>query len=211
MEECHLCHGEPNTLTASQGRFLAETPLHNWVCLLRDCWAALALNMAFCKNALVKRNPYVQLVSAFRRAAQSTRLIVAELLVALRFYRRSHTNLLAKDAALADEWPWVRMYVLRRDRYRCLACYTQGDEITLHVNVIRSLSLNVNGLITLCEPCHHAAQDLRIAGNNAPGFLHSLWRKLRLAYQPPFLESRLIWTSRDEERRSLVDAYAKRV
>lgn len=153
----------------------------------------------------------MQFVSVFRHAAQSTRLIVAELLVALRFYRRSHANLLAENAALADEWPWVRMHVLRRDRYRCLACHTQGDEITLHVDVIRSLSLSVDGLITLCEPCHHAAQDLRIAGNNVPGFLHSLWSQLRLAYQPPFLESRLTWTTSDEERRSLAVPYAKRV
>ncbi len=167
--------------------------------------------MDFCKNALVKRNPYVQFVSVFRYAAHSIRLILAELLVVLRFYRRSRTNLLAEDAALADEWPWVRMHVLRRDRYRCLACHREGDEITLHVDAIRSLSLNVEGLITLCEPCHHASQDLRIADNNVPGFLHSLWNQLRLAYRPPFLESRLTWTTRDEERRSFVDAYAKRV
>jgi len=120
-------------------------------------------------------------MNILRHAVQSIRLILAELLVTFRFYRRSHTNLLAGDEALAAEWPWLRMYVLRRDRYRCLACHRKGDEITLHVDAIRSLSLNVKGLITLCEPCLHAAQDLRMAGNNAPGFLPSRWSRLRLA------------------------------
>lgn len=152
----------------------------------------------------------MQFVNVFRHAAQSIRLILAELLVALRFYRCSHANLLAEDGALAGDCPWVRMYVLRRDRYRCLACHREGDEITLHVEAVRHLSLNVEGLITLCEPCHYAAQDLRIAGNNVPGFLHSLWSQLRLAYRPPFLGSRLTWTTHDEERRSLVEPYAKR-
>ena len=92
----------------------------------------------------------------------------------------SHANLLAGDGALAGDWPWLRMCVLRRDRYRCLACHREGDEITLQVEASRSLFLNVEGLITLCEDCHHAVQDLRIAGNNVPGFLPSLWSQLRL-------------------------------
>jgi hypothetical protein len=122
----------------------------------------------------------VQFVNVFRNAAQSIRLILAELLVTFRFHSRSRTSLLAGDGALAGDWPWLRMYVLRRDRYRCLACHREGDEITLHVDAIRSLSLNIEGLITLCEPCHHAAHDLRLAGNNIPGFLHSPWSQLRL-------------------------------
>jgi hypothetical protein len=152
----------------------------------------------------------VQLVTVFRHAAQSIRLVLAGLFVTFRFCRRSYTNLLAGDGALAGDWPWVRMYVLRRDGYRCLACHREGDEITLHVETVRRLSVNVEGLITLCEPCHHAAQDLRIAGNNVPGSLHSLRGQFRLTYQPPFLENRLTWTTRDAERRSPVEAYAKR-
>jgi hypothetical protein len=123
----------------------------------------------------------VQFVNIFRHAAQSIRLLHTRLLVVLRFYRRpSHTNLPAEEGALAGDWPWVRMQVLRRDRYRCLACHREGDEITLNVDAIWSLSSSVDGLITLCEPCHHAAQNLRIAGDRVPGFFHSLWSQLRL-------------------------------
>lgn len=153
----------------------------------------------------------MQFVNVFRLAAQSIRLILAELLVVLRFYRRSRTTPVAEGTARTGDWPRVRMHVLRRDRYRCVACHREGDEITLHVDAIRSLALSCGGLITLCEPCHHAAQDLRIAGNNVHGFLRSLWSQLRPAYQPPLLESRLTWTARREDGRSLVEAYAKRV
>lgn len=131
-------------------------------------------------NAHVKRNSCVQSVNVFRNAAQSIRLTLTESLVTVRFYCRSHTSLLVRDGALAGDWPWLRMYVLRRDRYRCLACYREGDEITLHVDAIRSLTLNIEGLITLCEPCYRAAHGLKIAGNNISGFRHSPRNELRL-------------------------------
>jgi hypothetical protein len=152
----------------------------------------------------------MRFVNVFRRTAQPIRLAVSELLKVLRIYCRSRTILFAEHGAEDGDWPWLRMYVLRRDRYRCLACHRDGDEITLHVDSIRSLSLSANGLITLCAPCHRAAQALKIAGNSVPEFLDSLWDQLRLADQLAFRGNRLTWTTRIAERQSLVEAYAKR-
>lgn len=122
-------------------------------------------NMNFCKNALVKRNPQMQFVKSCRQTVESIRLVVSKLFAVLRLSFRSCTTLWIEDVLPARDWPWLRMHVLRRDRYRCCRCHREGDEITLHVDSTGSLSLKAHGLITLCASCHRSAQDAKLAGN----------------------------------------------
>jgi hypothetical protein len=101
-------------------------------------------------------------LTTFRRTVQPIRLIVSELLVMHRFHRRSRAVVSGEDEAPAGEWPWMRMHVLHRDGYRCRACHREGDEITLHVDAIGSLSLNSSEFVTLCAACHRIVQNLNV-------------------------------------------------
>ncbi len=58
--------------------------------------------------------------------------------------------------------PWLRMRVLRRDRYRCRACDKKGDEITLRVCPIRPLGSHVEASVTLCASCQSLLEILRL-------------------------------------------------
>lgn len=59
---------------------------------------------------------------------------------------------------------WLRMRVLRRDRYRCRACDRKGDEITLCVYPIRPLRSHVETMVTLCAGCQSLLENLRLDG-----------------------------------------------
>jgi hypothetical protein len=60
------------------------------------------------------------------------------------------------------DFHWLRMRVLRRDRYRCRACDRKGDEITLCVYPIRSLRSHSETMVTLCAGCQRLLENLRL-------------------------------------------------
>jgi 5-methylcytosine-specific restriction endonuclease McrA len=62
-------------------------------------------------------------------------------------------------------WPWVRMEVLRRDSYSCIACGRPGDEITLQVCPAKANSERAPGLITLCAICRSPDDHRRFLHN----------------------------------------------
>jgi Zn finger protein HypA/HybF involved in hydrogenase expression len=114
---------------------------------------------------MLKRDSEMKVATSYRHAAQFIQLVIGELLVAHRSHLRFPLSLCEENGFQAHDWPWVRMYVLQRDRYRCRACHRRGDEITLHVDLIKPVPANVNALMTLCTSCHRTAQDWKSSGS----------------------------------------------
>jgi hypothetical protein len=80
-------------------------------------------------------------------------------------------------------WSKLRIRVLRRDHYRCRACDTKGDEITLLIYCVHPDVISMDGFLTLCFSCKTAAKFHAIEVQNIPQFLQVLWRHLHNATQ----------------------------
>lgn len=104
----------------------------------------------------------MQLARWLRQAMQTIHLFAYKQLIAHNLQRRSFKTSGAEDRLLAPDWPWLRMYVLQRDGYRCRLCLRRGDEITLRVDSIKPERLSVDELLTLCNSCHPIAQNRKV-------------------------------------------------
>ena len=69
---------------------------------------------------------------------------------------------------------WLRLHVLRRDRYRCRCCGQKGDEVTLEVRRIQSSASNIEEMLTLCVHCRRLVEQWNIAATNSSEFLQHL-------------------------------------
>jgi hypothetical protein len=76
---------------------------------------------------------------------------------------------------------WMRLRVLRRDRYRCRGCGEDGDEITLGLQLIHPAASNAYEMLTLCARCENLARRCNITSNDGSGFLPQLWSQLEFA------------------------------
>jgi hypothetical protein len=89
----------------------------------------------------------------------------------------------AENRHARHDFHWLRMRVLRRDRYRCRACDRQGDEITLCVYPIRSLRSHAETMVTLCAGCQRLLENLRLNGRLNAVFVFRRGRNTRFYAQ----------------------------
>jgi hypothetical protein len=103
-------------------------------------------------------------IQSILRAVRSIRIVASQSVIDHRLQIRSHATSSAEDRLSAGDFPWLRMYVLKRDQYRCRACHRRGAEITLHVDWIGTLPSNVHSLMTRCASCYRIAQVREFSG-----------------------------------------------
>jgi hypothetical protein len=85
---------------------------------------------------------------------------------------------------VASNLSWMRLRVLRRDRYRCRGCGEKGDEITLGLQPIHPHPSNADEILTLCARCQDFVKRWNIKGRDRSGFLQQFRRYFHCSMDP---------------------------